>query len=142
MIDNYPTNAQPPAAERLDSLRAQLKRQKEHYAWLISFLERTIAETEEEVRGEEGIQSLGGLDWHVLKTHPPYFDQVLWGLKTFEVRVNDRDFKSGDILVLREYDPETGELTGRTLTRRVIYVLQGGVFDIPANMCVMSIIPI
>jgi len=38
---------------------------------------------------------------HFLKTWAEYFEAVKSGNKTFEVRVNDRDFKVGDILVLR-----------------------------------------
>ena len=42
---------------------------------------------------------------HDLKTLPVYFDAVLRGDKTFEVRKNDRDFQTGDTLVLKEWDP-------------------------------------
>lgn len=42
---------------------------------------------------------------HELKTEPAYFDAVLRGDKTFEVRKNDRDFQTGDTLVLKEFDP-------------------------------------
>lgn len=42
---------------------------------------------------------------HSLKTLPVYFAAVLRGDKTFEVRKNDRDFQTGDTLILREYDP-------------------------------------
>lgn len=42
---------------------------------------------------------------HQLKTLPVYFDAVKRGDKTFEICKNDRDFQTGDMLVLREYDP-------------------------------------
>ena len=35
-----------------------------------------------------------------LKLNTEYYDDVKKGLKTFEVRKNDRDFKVGDILSL------------------------------------------
>lgn len=76
---------------------------------------------------------------HVLKTWPPYFDRVLSGEKNFEVRVNDRDYKVGDILDLNEYDPDKHEFTGRSLGRRVTYILHGGEFGIDPNVVVMSL---
>lgn len=43
---------------------------------------------------------------HELKIWPQYFCRVEDGSKTFEVRVNDRDFQAGDIVVLKPYDPK------------------------------------
>lgn len=42
---------------------------------------------------------------HILKVQPPYFDALLDGSKTFEVRRNDRAYQAGDTLLLWEYDP-------------------------------------
>lgn len=41
-----------------------------------------------------------------LKTHPSPFADVLVGTKTFEVRLNDRGFQVGDVLVLQEWIPQ------------------------------------
>lgn len=60
---------------------------------------------------------------HRLKTLPEYFQALLSGDKTFEVRRNDRNFKVGDRLQLQEYDADTGEYTGMEITRLVTYVL-------------------
>lgn len=38
---------------------------------------------------------------HELKTLPPFFEKVVSGEKTFEVRVNDRDYQAGDFLLLK-----------------------------------------
>ena len=40
---------------------------------------------------------------HFLKLQTEYFDAVLNGLKTFEVRKNDRDYRLGDTLELMCY---------------------------------------
>lgn len=44
------------------------------------------------------------LKTHELKLKQPYFDAVLNGRKTFEVRYNDRDYQEGDIVIFREVD--------------------------------------
>jgi len=41
---------------------------------------------------------------HELKINPEFFDAVASGIKTFEVRKNDRPFRIGDTLVLLEFD--------------------------------------
>lgn len=58
---------------------------------------------------------------HILKIMPIYFQDVIEGRKTFEVRRNDRDFKIGDTVILREF--EYGKYTGRTHTTRITYIL-------------------
>lgn len=42
---------------------------------------------------------------HDLKVAPPYFDALVSGAKTFEVRKNDRGYQRGDLLRLREWHP-------------------------------------
>lgn len=82
-------------------------------------------------------QGLGGLlkppptpppRTHELKTWPGQFNAVLEGRKTFELRRNDRDFRVGDRLVLREWVPETQRYTDRALRFHVTYVTEGNVF--------------
>lgn len=46
---------------------------------------------------------------HELKIWPQYFEPVMFGTKTFEVRENDRGFQPGDTVALREYDPTVVE---------------------------------
>jgi len=75
---------------------------------------------------------------HHLKTWPESFVPLKIGTKTFEVRENDRDFQVGDVLVLREWDPDTQMLTGRVEMRRVLFILQGK-FGLPDDVCVMSL---
>ena len=43
---------------------------------------------------------------HTLAVIPPYFDALVSGTKTFEVRENDRAYQRGDVLRLREWHPE------------------------------------
>lgn len=56
---------------------------------------------------------------HELKLLPEYFEGVNEGVKTFEIRKNDRDYQVKDFLRLREFDGE--KYTGRELLREVTY---------------------
>lgn len=60
---------------------------------------------------------------HDLKTVQPFFGDVWHGLKDFEVRKNDRDYKLGDFLNLKEYDPITETFKSRSITKKIKYIL-------------------
>lgn len=51
-----------------------------------------------------------------------YFQKIFEGKKTFELRLNDFDIEEGDILVLKEWDPNTKDYTGRELEKKVGFV--------------------
>lgn len=76
---------------------------------------------------------------HRLKTWPKTFHAVRLGIKNFELRRNDRDFKVGDTLVLCEYEPELDVYTGNEVRRKVSYIMQSG-FGFPSGVCVMSLV--
>jgi len=42
---------------------------------------------------------------HDLKIWPVYFEEILEGRKTFEIRLNDRQYHTGEKVLLREWDP-------------------------------------
>lgn len=66
-----------------------------------------------------------------LKTWPKFFDAVSKGTKTFELRRDDRSYAVGDIVDLREWDPETEQYTGRAAIRDVVYVLRASDITMP-----------
>jgi len=76
-----------------------------------------------------------------LKIWPEYFRMILFGEKSFEVRKNDHDFKVGDVLCLKEWDPVTEAYSGRETEQEVTYILPGGQFGIEPDFCIMSIKP-
>lgn len=76
---------------------------------------------------------------HDLKCDLAPFQAVYLGCKSFEVRVNDRGYQVGDSLHLREYNRDNGLYTGRWVSKRVSYLLQGGTYGLPDNLCVMSL---
>lgn len=49
------------------------------------------------------------------KTWPEYFDLVASGKKKYELRLADFEIAVGDTLILEEWDPKTGQYTGRKL---------------------------
>lgn len=77
---------------------------------------------------------------HNLKTWPEYFLPLWEGTKTFELRKNDRNYQPGDGLRLWEYNPQTKQYTGMSIAASVGYVLHGGVFGLPDDMCILSLI--
>ncbi len=60
---------------------------------------------------------------HELRCWPEFFAAILDGSKPFEVRRDDRGFRVGDVLRLREYEPYVTGYTGRELRVRVTYRL-------------------
>ncbi len=76
---------------------------------------------------------------HELKTWPEQFQAIRNGSKTFDYRKNDREFKSGDQLALREWDPKDEAYTGRTIYTDIGYMLHGG-FGVPDGYIVLSLL--
>lgn len=78
---------------------------------------------------------------HELKTINPHFKNLWCGVKKFEIRKNDRDFKEGDVLILKEYEPESDTYTGRFLKCRITHVLADD--DYPMGLkegyCILSL---
>jgi len=82
-----------------------------------AFLTKLTLTIDDVVNGNYSI-----LRCHELKVLPQYFEPLVKRIKTFEIRKNDRDFRVGDILVLKEFDPETNMYTGRIVERKVTYI--------------------
>lgn len=77
---------------------------------------------------------------HQLKCEKEYFQAIINGDKTFEVRKNDRGFQTGDFLALNELSlTKIGE-TGRCLIVEIIYILDNSNFC-KDGMVIMSIRP-
>lgn len=79
---------------------------------------------------------------HELKTWSVFYEKIIDGSKPFEVRNNDRKFQVGDILFLREYDPDAEEYTGRSCQKKVTYILGDNPFFQMNNTVIMGITPI
>lgn len=79
---------------------------------------------------------------HELKTWTEYFLLMVNGKKSFELRKNDRDFRVGQELLLKEYDKESEKCTGRVLQCKITYVLKGEEaenFGLKKGYCIMGL---
>lgn len=59
---------------------------------------------------------------HDLKTWTEPFQQMWMGNKTAEFRKNDRGFKVGDTLLLREWLPSKDKYTGREIEAEITHI--------------------
>src|ERR1700677_3723747 len=76
-----------------------------------------------ELRSEAVIVSVRSPIEHKVKSWPQFFEAALSGAKTHEVRrLTDRDYRVGDKLRLKEYDPATNTYSGRELVVRITYM--------------------
>lgn len=72
---------------------------------------------------------------HELKILPEYYNQVIVGNKNWELRKNDRCFKVGDLIVIREW---VEDYTGRLLVGHVKFILENYA-GIESGYCILSI---
>ncbi len=65
-----------------------------------------------------------GLNMSIItkKIQPKYFEAILAGKKTYELRLSDFEINEGDTLVLEEWDGEPRVFTGRKLEKTVTHV--------------------
>ncbi|MBQ0838093.1 RNA-binding protein [Lactiplantibacillus pentosus] len=59
---------------------------------------------------------------HVLKILPEFYQPVVDHKKPFEIRKNDRNFKVGDYVKLREYAPWLDGYTGNEAVEQITYM--------------------
>ena len=89
---------------------------------------------------------------HDLKITPAYFQAVIEGRKTFEIRQNDRGYQAGDTVTLQEWDDnmprpsdwppmrdQRWKFTRRSVVREVGYVTG---FEQRPNWVVFSLLRI
>lgn len=85
---------------------------------------------------------------HELKCNDEFMMDIATGLKSFEVRQNDRGFEVGDTLLLKGGNLGGAGMTdhdltyvysGKVLEAEVTYILHGGKWGIQKGYCVMGI---
>ncbi|OGY41860.1 MAG: hypothetical protein A2Y82_05385 [Candidatus Buchananbacteria bacterium RBG_13_36_9] len=58
------------------------------------------------------------------KITPKYYKLVKTGKKKFELRLADFKIKTGNTLILQEWNPKTKKYTGRELKKKVNFILK------------------
>lgn len=86
---------------------------------------------------------------HELKCWPQFFQAIANGQKRHDLRrATDREFRVGDRMRLREFDPDTEQYTGREQTVTITFMtsadqpcaLSKGVLH--PEFCILSIAPV
>ena len=75
---------------------------------------------------------------HKLKLNAKYYEDSERGIKTFEIRKNDMDYKIGDVLELREYIEDIrglGYYTGNVHWKIITYILDDDLYLAPGYVC-------
>lgn len=63
---------------------------------------------------------------HKVRSWKHLFQPMIDGIKTHDLRVDDREYKVGDFMQLQEYDIEAGAYTGREALFEITYITGRG----------------
>lgn len=75
---------------------------------------------------------------HELKILPEYYKEICSHRKNFEIIKKDRDFKVGDIVLLREWDGEN--YTGHHTKRKISYILTDAQkYGLQDRFCILAL---
>jgi len=69
---------------------------------------------------------------HILDIQDKYFNDIKAGIKTFEIRRNNKNYQVNDVLTLVNLK------TNETLVKTIIYVTDASIYDLP-NILVLGI---
>lgn len=75
---------------------------------------------------------------HVLKIEDKYFKEVIAGTKTFEIRLNDRNYTVGDLIHFVNTDKKEFKNYDNNLFE-ITYIFSKSEFGLQNNYCVFSI---
>ena len=77
---------------------------------------------------------------HELKVYPRFWQALSTGIKPFEVRRDDRNYRVGDTCELREYDPSHGFTGKGPYIREISYILrhEDMPVGVPIGYCVLG----
>lgn len=130
------------ARQAVDELVRQARRVQETYD-LVQDDPFPLKRMAASMRAMDGVrlvaERLLGSRVHHLKCDPAPFEKVASGVKTYEIRKFDRDFMTGDVLVLAEFDRETGRYSGKKVRAKIVTMTVPGSYELPENVGVLGI---
>tara|TARA_B110001452_G_scaffold13737_1_gene11329 strand:- start:512 stop:748 length:237 start_codon:yes stop_codon:yes gene_type:complete len=74
---------------------------------------------------------------HELKIKSEYLIEVIEGRKPFELRKDDRDYKTGDFLHLRGY--HDGRYNHLETVKEIIYIFRGGEYGLEKGFAILGL---
>lgn len=82
---------------------------------------------------------------HYKKIMPQYFNEVVNGNKTFELRANDCGYKKGDKLILQEIIIDIRTMsktyTGNEIEKEISYVFKDELYGLESGYCILGLKP-
>lgn len=75
---------------------------------------------------------------HELKVKQPFYDDLYFNRKVFEIRKNDRNYQINDILHLKEYPKEDWQ-NREGIFRKVVYLLKGGQYGLDKDYVILGL---
>ncbi len=75
---------------------------------------------------------------HRLKSWPEPFKEISLGIKTFDIRKNDRDFQVNDTILFQEWHPKYKTYTNGSICKLISYIVQGE-WGLPEDLCVLGL---
>lgn len=81
---------------------------------------------------------------HVVKSHSMYFALAASGMKDWELRLNDRDYRVGDTMEMHEWAPSPAqfagwEYTGASIKPRRIKLVMSPPFGLQPGYVILSL---
>jgi hypothetical protein len=120
--------------DEIDRLTAELTAEKQRADRAERRYQRKCREDYEDILPLEYTGTI-----HHLKTIQPYYDASENLTKTFEIRKDDRGYKVGDILHLKEWDGN--DYTWRTHYKQITYVLRDAPY-VPDGYVCLGLLPV
>jgi hypothetical protein len=84
------------------------------------------------------METAGIMKTHNVKSWSENFLPFTTGMKTFDLRKDDRGYEVGDLIVFEEFRPGVGEYTGKSETREITYIMRN-IDGLEPDYCILGL---